>query len=388
MKQVAVAAIGAAALSAAGCIAAPTPMDISNCAELQAAAEATATVGNVLGQLVEEEIFCDEWLNVEIPENKLKLDGDDGVTYKFDKVRFVVKSGAVLRVEVPVEFTGDRTQVVHGGVLNVEEGGKARFLSSVSMDGIGVDTVDLADMKHGGCVYNQGYVRFEGEFYANGCETVSTIDEYRVAMAGNGAGIWNGKDAKVVFKEAVEMDFCGNWPWTSNGAEPGADGGAIYSDGEVSFFEDALFTNNEADEGGALWIGVTGVVKFLKSAKATFQSNSGPGNGGTINNYGVLVMRNTASFNQGRSTDGSGGCISCGPASEMVFVKNVLFDGCQSTEHGAAIYIDYDNVEFLPEDATYTDNFIVNNSDGFFKCEDVYVVGDGSGDEDAYMCLP
>lgn len=43
------------------------------------------------------------------------------------------------------------------------------------------------------------------------------------------------------------------------------------------------------------------------------------------------------------------------------FVKNVLFDGCQSTEDGAAIYIDYDNVEFLPEDATYTDNFIVNN---------------------------
>lgn len=51
-------------------------------------------------------------LNVEIPENKLKLDGDDGVTYKFDKVRFVVKSGAVLRVDVPVEFTGDRTQVL------------------------------------------------------------------------------------------------------------------------------------------------------------------------------------------------------------------------------------------------------------------------------------
>lgn len=40
-------------------------------------------------------------------------------------------------------------------MLNVEEGGKARFLSSVSMDGVGVDTIDLADMKHGGCVYNQ-----------------------------------------------------------------------------------------------------------------------------------------------------------------------------------------------------------------------------------------
>lgn len=53
-------------------------------------------------------------LNAEITANKLKLDGDAGTTYKLDYVRFVVKSGAVLRVEVEVEFTGDRTQVRNG----------------------------------------------------------------------------------------------------------------------------------------------------------------------------------------------------------------------------------------------------------------------------------
>ncbi|CAM9360415.1 unnamed protein product, partial [Hapterophycus canaliculatus] len=345
----------------------------ASCADLKTAAEATSS-GDILGMLMEEEITCDEWLNAEITGNKLKLDGDAGTTYKFDKVRFVVKSGAVLRVEVPVEFTGDRTQVpivkalssrlertVNGGVLNVEEDARARFFSSVLMHGVGVDTVDLDNMVHGGCIYNQGLVRFEGEFNADGCETVSSIEDYRVAMAGNGAGIYNGKFAKVVFKGAVDMTFCGNWPWLSNGAEPGMDGGAIYTLGKVTFFEDARFENNEGDEGGALWIGFAGVVKFLKNSTATFMSNSGPGNGGAINNYGVLFMKGEAFFNQGRSTRGSGGCIHYGPIAESVFRKPVDFYGCQAAADGGAIYIDYINVEFLPQEATYRSNLIVNN---------------------------
>lgn len=57
----------------------------------------------------------------------------------------------------------------------------------------------------------QGLIRFEGEFYAEGCHAVSSIDEYRVAKGGNGAGIYNGNFGQVVFKEAVEMHFCGDW---------------------------------------------------------------------------------------------------------------------------------------------------------------------------------
>lgn len=33
----------------------------ANCAELQAAAEATVTSGDILGQLVQAEIACDDW---------------------------------------------------------------------------------------------------------------------------------------------------------------------------------------------------------------------------------------------------------------------------------------------------------------------------------------
>lgn len=57
----------------------------------------------------------------------------------------------------------------------------------------------------------QGLIRFEGEFYAEGCHAVSSIDDYRLAMGGNGAGIYNGRGGQIVFKQAVEMLFCGNW---------------------------------------------------------------------------------------------------------------------------------------------------------------------------------
>eukprot|EP00752_Nemacystus_decipiens_P003716 g3425.t1 len=402
MKPSGIALLGISVLGCWESTKAYTVMNIATCAELQAAAEATATSGNILGQLTEALIACDDWVNVEVAENKLKLDGDAGTTYKLERIRFVVKTGAILRVEVPVEFTsGDvslegaggpvpgASQTVNGGALNVEEGARVRFLSSVKMGNIAVDTVDLDNMVHGGCVYNQGLIRFEGDFYADGCITVSSIEDFRVAMGGNGAGIYNAQGGEIVFKEAVEMHFCGNWPWSSNGPEPGMDGGAIYTDGKVSFFEDALFENNEGDEGSVLWIGVSGVVKFLKRSKARFFGNAGYGNGGVINNGGVLVMRNTAEFGQGRTTFGNGGCIYYGPAAEAVFKKSVSFTGCQTNQRdGGAIYIDYANLEFLPQDATYESNIIVNNADGTYKCEDIYVAGDGSGDEDAYMCLP
>lgn len=44
------------------------------------------------------------------------------------------------------------------------------------------------------------------------------------------------------------------------------------------------------------------------------------------------------------------------------FSKSVEFYGCQANENeGAAIYIDYDNLEFLPQEATYEENSIIND---------------------------
>lgn len=43
------------------------------------------------------------------------------------------------------------------------------------------------------------------------------------------------------------------------------------------------------------------------------------------------------------------------------FLKAVDFYGCQAAKDGGAIYIDYENIEFLPQDATYSSSSIVNN---------------------------
>lgn len=71
------------------------------------AAESTSG-GDIQGNVVEAEITCDDWTTVNVNQNKLKL---VGMSTKFDSVRFAVASGAVLRVDVPVEMTGDTSQV-------------------------------------------------------------------------------------------------------------------------------------------------------------------------------------------------------------------------------------------------------------------------------------
>lgn len=71
-------------------------------------------------------------------------------------------------------------------------------------------------------------------------------------------------------------------------------------------------------EGSALWIGVSGVVKFLKNSEVRFLYNAGYGDGGAVHNGGVLVMKNTAEFNQGWTSFGRGGCLFYGPAAEAV----------------------------------------------------------------------
>ncbi|CAM9532525.1 unnamed protein product [Ectocarpus sp. 8 AP-2014] len=366
-------------------------MDIASCADLQSAAGALSG-GNIEGVLVESEITCDDWTTVEISQNKLKLTGQ---ATTFTSVRFVVADGAILRVDTAVEFTGDQErrqgdglapaflEAVNGGVLNVAPEGYARFLDSVKMYSVGVNTVEDDTMQHGGCIYNEGYVRFEGTFTADACRVGSTAEKY----PGNGGALWNGPDAKVVFKEAVEMTNCyGKKTEDYNGRYTGLEGGAVYTEGKISFYEDAVFTDNEGDEGGAMWIGFTAVVKFLKRSKATFARNTSENRGGHIMNEGVLVMRNTAVFEDGVSGS-SGGAINAGDVSEMVFIKHVDFIGNSADAHGGAIATTYPNIEFLPQDATYEGN-VLQNADYDYVCPDVYVNGSEDGGEDGYICLP
>jgi len=87
----------------------------ASCADLVAAAEATSR-GDILGQMTQEFVTCDDWTTIEVKENKFKLVGELS-RYTLKRVRFAVASGSVLRVEVPgpiefaASFQGDDSQV-------------------------------------------------------------------------------------------------------------------------------------------------------------------------------------------------------------------------------------------------------------------------------------
>lgn len=58
-------------------------------------------------------------------------------------------------------------------------------------------------------IKTQGIVRFEDEFTAEGCKTLSPEES---AYAGNGGALWNGPGGKVVFKGPASMIGCGELP--------------------------------------------------------------------------------------------------------------------------------------------------------------------------------
>lgn len=82
-----------------------------NCDRLQEAAQ-TLVEGNVAGLFTVNEIECDEWTDIYITENKLKLYGDNDGVHTLKNVRFVVSADAVLRSDVPLELTGDGLEQV------------------------------------------------------------------------------------------------------------------------------------------------------------------------------------------------------------------------------------------------------------------------------------
>eukprot|EP00903_Cladosiphon_okamuranus_P021608 g19869.t1 len=222
-----VTAVAAASWLLAFSAEAATELDIGNCDQLMAAAQATSS-GDVVGTLTSDQISCAEWTNLEISGNRLKIVGDSSTTYQLDNARFVVGEDGIFRSDVSVEFTGDGLPdvILNGSVLNVEKGGKARFMAPVKM----YDVQHNGGQTFGTCLYNEGTVRFEEEFTADACRNL---------VEAQGGCVWNGGDAgKMVFKGEASMSNCGSSV---------IDGGAVYNMAKMSFFEDAYFGGNEGD---------------------------------------------------------------------------------------------------------------------------------------------
>ena len=78
----------------------------ATCEDLAVAASATES-DDVVGTFTTDDISCGPWTIFEIQQNRLKLVGDSTAVVKFYNARFYVSEGAVLRLDVPVDLTGD-----------------------------------------------------------------------------------------------------------------------------------------------------------------------------------------------------------------------------------------------------------------------------------------
>eukprot|EP00904_Undaria_pinnatifida_P011695 jgi/Undpi1/7656/HiC_scaffold_23.g10129.m1 len=352
------------------------------------AVDLTVNSGNTDATLTAAVIACDEWTTFEIQNNRLKLVAQDGGSfaddqvYAFENVRFLVTSG-VLRADVAVSFTTGADDIrpeVDGGVLKVEEGGYARFREDVSMSDVNLlsyvdEGSDISsDRWFGGCIHNQGTIRFEDFFSASDCATVGGGE----SAPGNGGGIFNGETGSIVFKGEMEMTDCGTFD------NEGNLGGAIYNEGKITMFDTSTFVDNRGAGGGAIYN--SGIIKFLKDAFATFIGNrtyDGGDSGGQAQNLCVQIDRPAAlrptlfrgktnttlkvsnfgsiNFNGGvifedGFTEAGGGAIS---NSDTVIIKqSAVFRNNVASEDGGAItspsYATFD----LPDDTVFDGNYV------------------------------
>eukprot|EP00904_Undaria_pinnatifida_P011697 jgi/Undpi1/7658/HiC_scaffold_23.g10131.m1 len=360
MKFVRASAVVPVGIVALGHLALSSAADYTVDVELQDAVDLAVNSGDTDAVLTAEGIACDQWTTFEIKNNKLKLVAEDGGSfaddqvYAFENVRFLVSSG-VLRADVALSFTtgeDNQRQEVDGGVLKVEEGGYARFREDVSMTSVTIMSVtdegsDISsDRWFGGCIHNEGSIRFEDYFLAVDCATVGGGE----SPPGNGGGIFNGETGDIVFKGKMKMTDCGTFD------NEGNRGGAIYNDGKVTMFKSAKFFDNASAAGGA--IKNNGVMKFLKKSLAKFRGNrtydSGE-SGGQVSNTGTLYFNGGVIFEDG-FTEASGGAIA---NYDTVIIKlSAVFEDNVASEDGGAISSPFDATFVLPDDTVFEGNYV------------------------------
>lgn len=322
--------------------AAQSVIEVVTCEELKQAVQLTADSGDHHVALAAGGVSCDEWTTFTIEHNKFHLVAEEGGSlpkrhvYALENVRFLVLSG-VFQSDVALSFTtgvGNMIQEVNGGLLNVAPGAHAHFESAVLMQGVTIEGVhrggfdETSGKGFGGCIYNQGSIRFEGYLLAKGCAIVGGQE----GIAGNGGGIFNGKTGDIVFKGRANISDCRT---TAPAVVDDTDlddasslykapvndmsrGGGIYNEGKMWMFKTANFLDNASGAGGAIFN--HGEMDFVQK-KALFIRNRSHGygdcysgndgryfSGGQVLNTGSITFDGGVVFEDGR-TGGFGGAI-------------------------------------------------------------------------------
>ena len=237
------------------------------------------------------------------------------------------------------EFFANRA-VSQGAAISVENGGTTR------LDGVTFrqNTV-FAEDSTGGALYNTGRMVVESTSFTGNRSTAE------------GGAIWNGKDARLVLRDAAftnneagtggairndgggidaaRTNFVGN---NANDREEGS-GGAIASDRGAVFLNDSLFTRNEAGKGGAVEV----MNGRLFATKATLTNNSAQGGdaeGGAIFAAGRLTSVRLVDVTVSDNRAGAnGGGIAVEGSARLRIDDGLVSENTAQSGDGAGLYL-------------------------------------------------
>jgi CSLREA domain-containing protein len=297
-----------------------------------------------------------------------------------DRIFHVTNSSAVTIEGVTIQY---------GKVSGT--GGCVNAAGDITIKDSVVDSCQATN-NHGGAIYSDGAVTLDnttvsngnagnngGGVYTNGMTIINGATFENNYSTNKGAGIYNNGTANTITGS-------GTITFTNNDTQKSTNdyGGAIYSDGNITFTGTSSFTSNDATYGAGIFIGNSASTVVLGTT--TFDSNNTSTHGGGMYTYGVQI-NGDATFTDNYSTGAGAGIYSLGAnpvhiTGTATFTNNdtqkstsdrgggiwsegnVIIDGVSNfsdndAEYGGAIYLnDSTRTITLNSNATFDNNTV------------------------------
>lgn len=223
-----------------------------------------------------------------------ELSRNSGAT-SLTNVRLEVTGGAKLVWETSVFFRGDEEEEnnVNGGGVFVGEGSTVRFLNDVEMRDVRItnerdeDSDNASFVRFGGCVWTAGCFQVDGETTFTGCAIVGAGE----SPPGSGGAVFVDETGSVLFNQGVAISetFITN--------DGGGDGGGIFNLGKVIIKGDSRFEELSARSGAAIYNGEDARFIFKSKASAFFRDlSTRDSEGSALVNLGFFRFSGPALF--------------------------------------------------------------------------------------------
>lgn len=164
---------------------------------------------------------------------------------------------------------------------------------------LGAATLDHVYLTHGHAPVGSG----GGAILAAGDLTLDTCNVYKSVSDGNGGGVWARGALTVKSSTFTELTASRN-------------GGAIVADGTAALtFDNALFDENAASDGGAVYVGTTHGDASVTVTNSSFTRNIATGagastaNGGAISFHGGALSLSGSTLLDNTALAGKGGAV-------------------------------------------------------------------------------